>query len=241
MRYDLKLPAVIFLSSCTALAYEVLLTRIFSVSLWYHFAFMIISIAMLGFAASGALLALYPRLKDLSLIPAFALFLAVAIDLSYLLANLVPFDPVRLSWERTQILNIGCYYLILAIPFFWAGLIVAAAFSATSRKAGLLYGADLLGAGTGSLGILFLLGLTAPERAVFFLAAAASLAPLTFGGARLKGVSLLLGAFALSNRLLQPVLADEDYQVAAGTPTTVDWPAPVRLGPARPAQGTPVA
>jgi len=57
----------------------------------------------------------------------------------------------------------------------------------------------------------------------------------------IEGDPRLLGAFALSNRLLQPVLADEDYQVAAGTPTTVDWPAPVRLGPARPAQGTPVA
>lgn len=192
MRDDLKLPLVIFLSSCSTLAYEVLLTRIFSVSLWYHFAFMIISIAMLGFAASGVLLALNPRLKELSLVPAFALSLAVSIDLSYLLANLIPFDPARLSWEGTQILNLGCYYLVLAVPFFWAGLIVAAAFSSASQKAGLLYGADLVGAGCGSLGVLLLLGFTAPERAVFLLAAATALAPLAFGRTGLRAFSFLL-------------------------------------------------
>src|ERR1700757_4428147 len=118
MRNDLKIPVIIFLSSCTTLAYEVLLTRIFSISLWYHFAFMIISIAMLGFAASGALLALIPRAKDLSRIPRYALFLAAGITLSYLLANMVPFDPVRLSWEKSQVFHICLYYVTLAIPFF---------------------------------------------------------------------------------------------------------------------------
>ena len=47
---------VIFLSSFSTLAYEIVLTRIFSISLWYHFAFMIVSIAMLGLGASMAML-----------------------------------------------------------------------------------------------------------------------------------------------------------------------------------------
>src|SRR5262245_34657023 len=88
MLNNLKIPFVIFISSWTALAYEVLLTRIFSISLWYHFAFMIISIAMLGFAASGVLLALYPGIKDLSRLPTYSLWLAIAITGSYLLANM---------------------------------------------------------------------------------------------------------------------------------------------------------
>ena len=120
-------PAV-FLTSLASLAFEVLLTRIFSISLWYHFAFMIISIAMLGFAASGTLLALFPGLKRADRIGWYAFALAVAIPVSYLLANLIPFDPVRLAWERLEFLYLGLYYLCLALPFFCSGLVVATAF-----------------------------------------------------------------------------------------------------------------
>lgn len=56
--------AGIFLFASSALSYEITLTRIFSISLWYHFAFMVISIAMLGIGASGTVLSLYPKLKD---------------------------------------------------------------------------------------------------------------------------------------------------------------------------------
>jgi hypothetical protein len=58
---DREIVPVIFFCSFSSLAYEILLTRIFSISLWYHFAFMIISIAMLGIGASGTILALYPN------------------------------------------------------------------------------------------------------------------------------------------------------------------------------------
>src|SRR4030042_6700779 len=51
-----KIFFVIFLCSSSSLAYEITLTRVFSISLWYHFAFMIISIAMLGIGASGTVL-----------------------------------------------------------------------------------------------------------------------------------------------------------------------------------------
>ncbi|MBU4320355.1 MAG: hypothetical protein KJ739_04625, partial [Nitrospinae bacterium] len=54
---------LIFFVSLSSLAYEITLMRIFSISLWYHFAFMVISIAMLGIAASGTLLSVYPKLK----------------------------------------------------------------------------------------------------------------------------------------------------------------------------------
>src|SRR5512147_1086009 len=112
MPVNAKIPPVIFLTSCASLAYEVALTRIFSISLWYHFAFMIISIAMLGFAASGTALSLFPRLREIDNLPLYALLLGGAIPASYLLANRVPFDPVRLGWESVQFLYIGCYYLI---------------------------------------------------------------------------------------------------------------------------------
>lgn len=192
---------VIFLCSFASLAYEILLTRIFSISLWYHFAFMIISIAMLGLGASGTILALYPKLRGLSNLGHYALFFGAAICISYLLSNQILFDPVRLSWSRIEILNIGLYYITLSIPFFFAGLTVATAFFSLSQKAGLIYSADLLGAGAGSMGILYLMSVTAPENGVFvlsFLVLVLVLACIT-GRNKIKLTAL---AFILFNILL---------------------------------------
>ena len=192
MTTDRGVSLTILLCSFAGLAYEVALTRIFSISLWYHFAFMIISIAMLGFAASGTALSLYPRLREIGNLALYALLLGLAIPASYLLANRVPFDPVRLGWETTQFLYIALYYLILAAPFFCAGLVIATAFTVQSSRAGLFYGADLLGAGLGSLGVLALLGTTAPEQGVFIISTAPLAAAWLAGGKRTRSVALLV-------------------------------------------------
>jgi hypothetical protein len=172
--------AAIFLFSFTSLAFEIALTRLFSISLWYHFGFMVISIAMLGIGASGTVLSLFPKLKNSSsdkpishTIGTYGLLLGATMALSYVISNTLPFDPVRLSWDRTQILYILLYYLILSTPFFFFGLSISSAFSAISERAGLLYGADLLGAGTGSLGFLVLTTRISTEHAVLILSSMA--------------------------------------------------------------------
>jgi hypothetical protein len=199
-----KILPVVFFSSMAGLAFEVLLTRIFSISLWYHFAFMIISIAMLGLAAAGTLLSMFYRLRDMENIGLYTCCLGLAIPAGYLLANIIPFDPVRLSWERTEILYLGLYYLFLALPFFFSGLIIATALTAGSGRSGLLYGADLLGAGIGSLGVLFLMDMMAPERGVFVLSSVVLGASFLVCGKRLKAVSLILITANLALFLLQP-------------------------------------
>lgn len=112
-----KIFFVIFLSSFSTLAYEITLTRIFSISLSYHFAFMIISIAMLGIGASGTVLSIFPRLKNPSRLGMDSLLLGISIPLTYLLAKAIPFDPIELLWAKTEIFYIGLYYLVLSIPF----------------------------------------------------------------------------------------------------------------------------
>ena len=153
---------LIFITSLASLSYEIALLRVFSISLWYHFAFMVISIAMLGIGASGTALSLFPGLKDLRRVPLYALLLTISIPASYLLANAVPFDPARLSWDRTQLVSISLYYVILCAPFFCFGLIVSTAYSAMSRNANAVYAADLLGAGFGALAMVWLLSLGGP-------------------------------------------------------------------------------
>ena len=162
---------LIFFVSLSSLAYEITLMRIFSISLWYHFAFMVISIAMLGIAASGTLLSVYPKLKDPSHIQSYILLFCISVPASYLLMNIVPFDPARLSWDRSQVLYLSLYYLILSFPFFSFGLVISSALSTMTKATGHIYGADLTGAGTGSLLTLWLLSTGGPEQIVFYISA----------------------------------------------------------------------
>ncbi|MCL5420958.1 MAG: hypothetical protein M1461_00600 [Nitrospirae bacterium] len=194
-----KLLAGIFLFSFSALSYEIALTRVFSISLWYHFAFMVISIAMLGIGASGTVLSLSPKLNAPSrhdLLPArigiYGLFLGASITASYLLSNRLPFDPVRLSWDRVQLLYICLYYLLLSTPFFFFGLSVSTAFSSASERAGFLYGADLLGAGTGSISLLYFMSVTGPEVVILLVSSIALVGAFLMGGRKTKAGSCVL-------------------------------------------------
>ncbi|MEW6586795.1 MAG: hypothetical protein AB1442_14465 [Nitrospirota bacterium] len=168
------------------------MTRIFSISLSYHFAFMVVSTAMLGIGASGTMLYAYPRLRDTSRIGAYSLFLGLGILLSYAAVNQLPFDPVNLLWSKTHILYLGLYPVILSIPFFFAGLIVASALSSFPDAPGCLYGADLLGAGAGSLGILYLAGMLGPDSCVVAISSLPIAAAILWGGRRTRIAAPLL-------------------------------------------------
>ena len=64
MKTTRPLLAGVFLISAGALALEVVLTRIFSVTMWYHFAFLAISMALMGSATAGVVLYFFPRLSE---------------------------------------------------------------------------------------------------------------------------------------------------------------------------------
>lgn len=198
---------LLFSSSLASLAYELALMRVFSVSLWYHFAFMVISISLLGIAASGTALSVFAPLRDLRRVPIFALMQAAAIPASYLLANAVPFDPARLSWDRTQPLLVGLYYVLLCVPFFCFGLIAANAYSALSRRAAAVYASDLTGAGAGALAMVCLLSLHGPETSIFIISAllAAILLPQT--GRTTRALSLLIVVFDIAVLQVHPEFA----------------------------------
>jgi hypothetical protein len=153
----MMLYAGIWFISASTLLFEVALLRTFSIALWYHFSFMVVSIALLGYGASGSFLMLRGRLGErtplLFLCPAlFALFA----PLSYIIANRIPFDPARLAWDIHQLLFIVLYYILLSVPFIFSGLTVALALTVMAEKAGRVYAADLLGAGSGpAIALLF--------------------------------------------------------------------------------------
>ena len=122
--------AIGMLSACV-LSYEILLTRLFSIVLWHHFAYMIISAAMLGYGASGTALTL---LKDkISLNFGFAYVIAAIgvvflMPLSFLLAQQVPFNPLELLWDKTQLAKLLTIYLLMILPFFCGGFSIGLIF-----------------------------------------------------------------------------------------------------------------
>jgi hypothetical protein len=186
---------LIFAASFASVSYELALMRIFSISLWYHFAFMVISIAMLGIGASGTVLSVLPGLKDIRRLPSYALLLAIGIPVSYLLANSVSFDPVQLSWDRLQLLAIGLYYVILCVPFLCFGMIVSTAYSTLLHNANAIYASDLTGAGAGALAMAWLLSLGGPETSVLIIStllAAALLFPPAGRTTRLASALLIV-------------------------------------------------
>ena len=195
---------LIFSASLACLSYELALMRIFSISLWYHFAFMVISIAMLGIAASGTALALFPGMKDIRWVPLYSLLLAVGIPASYLLANAVPFDPARLSWDWTQLFVLSLYYLILCVPFFCFGMIVSTAYASMPRAANAIYASDLVGAGAGALAMVWLLSKGGPEMSVFIISTLLLTGLLYWTGWKMRVLALPLIAMNLAVLFLHP-------------------------------------
>lgn len=167
--YNFQLYIAIILFSSSALAFEISLTRIFSIAFSYHFAFMIITIAMLGIGLSGTILSLYPILRRGKNIPIYGVFLGLSMSLSFIISKRLPFDPFRFPWDKTQFIYIVIYWLLISLPFFFLGLCISTILSVKSEKSGYLYASDLIGAGTGSIVIFLLMKGMPPEKVIVLI------------------------------------------------------------------------
>lgn len=170
MRYP-RLPVLLGVSitSATVLGLQLSLTRYYAVSQDYHFAFLVISLSFLGFGASGSFLALARNLlekrREAFLATTSCLFGLTLIG-SFLVVNHLPFDFQELLWNEKKALFVILEYLILCLPFFFAGLTLSGALTLFSSGPHKIYFFDLMGAGTGALGGLFLFALR-EDRGVF--------------------------------------------------------------------------
>ncbi len=174
----------IFLVSMSALTMEVVLTRIFSVTMWYHFAFLAISLALMGSAVAGVVLYFFPSLtqpdRAQRWIGIAALALALSVPLTFLIYLRIPFrvNLNRTSLPLDQALWLALIYVDLMVPFFLSGLILSLALSAWSEVAGRVYWADLSGAALGCLFSILILQNLGGAGAVLAVGALAALAGL---------------------------------------------------------------
>lgn len=144
----------IFVCTVAMLMLEILLTRIFSFTIWYHLAYVTISTALLSFGAAGSLLAAFPSLLERH--RAICAWSSAGAALSTIFAIWYlgprPLDPIIL-WKTPVPFFLGLlkYYFLLSIPFLFGGMAISATLSAYPRQVDRLYASDLAGAAVGCM------------------------------------------------------------------------------------------
>lgn len=163
----------IALISSTALSYEVLLTRLFSIIQYHHFAYMIISLALLGYGVSGTLLSLTRNYVSQHYTPFYIsniILFAISSLSCFLIAQHIGFNAEQMLWDYTQAVRLFGTYMLLMLPFLFAANAIGASLMLFGDRVGKLYAADLLGAGIGSVVVIALLFLFYPEHILLILA-----------------------------------------------------------------------
>jgi hypothetical protein len=188
--------AGIFLIALSGLVLEVSITRIFSAAIWYHFAFVAVSVALVGLGASG--LVVQHRVKKLKGKWAENLTIYSA----WGIAIFIPITLFVMHALASQVIYLPLFMILFSVPFFLVGIIISAAFNAFASVAGRLYAADLIGASVGALLVVLFLVLTGGEGATLIVGLIAAIGGTIFSriakNTKKTVVSLMFVAFALS-------------------------------------------
>jgi spermidine synthase len=168
-----RLLVATLLVSTAAIGYEILLMRLLSIVQWHHFAWMIISLALLGYGASGTAIAILrqrvePRFEFVFALSALAF--SVSMLVAFAVGQRVPFNALEIVWDTTQFLNLALLSLVFLVPFLFAAFCVGLALSCRSDQIHRIYFVDLIGAGCGAALVISLLFLMPPQSALIVLA-----------------------------------------------------------------------
>jgi SAM-dependent methyltransferase len=168
--------AAVFLVMLSNLMFELLLTRIFSATMWYHFAFVAVSIALFGTTVGAVAVQLAPRhfAEDRSYQQAsrYALLYGIAVVLCTI--GLLYLRPTfGSSWQELG--SLVLLYLLIALPFVLCGVFICLALVRAGDRVGSVYCADLLGAGTGCALFVAFMDHGEGPRGVLLLGAVAAL------------------------------------------------------------------
>ena len=182
-----------FAVAAATLMYEILLTRIFSVTMWYHFAFLAVAAALLGMTAGAILVQARPLTFSAEAAPRLlalsALLFAVGVPATFVAHLAIPFAP---TLTPTGLLSILLTDAVITIPFVFSGICVCLALTRSGGPVGTVYAADLAGAAVGCLATAAALAIGDAPSAVFGVAALAGVGAAVFAAA--AGRRLMLAA-----------------------------------------------
>lgn len=160
----------ILLISSAVLAYEILLTRIFSVTMGYHFAFMSISIALFGITVGGIIVYLFPTYFSKATLPTSLTISSLLFSISLLTSFLFHLSrPFIFDKTLVGLFSAIFNYFIISIPFIFSGICLCLAFTKLYKFIGKLYAVNLIGSAFGSLIFLFIINITDGLTSVFIV------------------------------------------------------------------------
>jgi hypothetical protein len=165
----------LFLISAAVIAYQLAIIDLISIIQWHHFSYMIISVALLGFGASGTVLTLFRRYlqsKFHLLYPLLILLSGITMIISFRLtqSEFIAFDSYLVFSDFKHVTRLVITYLLFFIPFFTAALAIGLLFSRFAQNIGKLYFFNLSGSGFGGLLMILLFSRLSPQQTVTFIA-----------------------------------------------------------------------
>lgn len=178
---------------------ELALTRIFSVTMYYHFAFLAISIALFGLSASGVAVYLTRhRLAHVATRPILATCALVHGTATLVSLACLVRIRVGLNYSPANLVGMIAIYLLAALPFFTGGAVVSVAFARLTERINVLYAADLIGAAAGCLLLIPLLNVLGAPGVVMAAAVLSMFAAVCFADAAERRRRALVGVGVLA-------------------------------------------
>ncbi len=204
------------LISCSMLMYEVLLTRICALRLFFHFGFLVVSNCLLGIGASGSLIAVFQGSFEKAQrlwIWRFAVLYLVSLALTYAFLLTFPVVPGVSFSSIGEMVQFSAFNLTAAVPFFFAGCVIGLILTFSAEQVNRIYFVDLVGAGIGCLLCPLLLWKTGAGGCCVFLGLVALVATVVASPIRRRRLALVGGVvLGVGGLLLLPRL-DEMFPV----------------------------
>jgi hypothetical protein len=193
--------------AASIIAFQLTLMQLLSIIQWSHFAYMVISVALLGFGASGTLLALTGKwfIRNIEVVlPVLMMLTGAAMSIIMIISSTVfgSFDSYLLFMDQRQITTLLVTYFSFFIPFFLGALALGLIYIKYVENIGSLYFADLFGSGIGGLLMIVLFWLFFPAE----LPAILSFFPILAGLVITKGYSLKKIILPLVMAVTMPVV-----------------------------------
>lgn len=203
------------LVSFASLLLELAMTRLFSVVLFYHFAFFAISVALLGLGSGGVFAHIRRDWLGRFHIRSIGTVACCLNSIVILLAlEIVLHTPVALEVNGRNFAKLTLIYLAVAIPFFFTGLLFSVLFARSSAGISFLYGADLTGGAAACLAVVPLLNFVGAPNALVFSSLSMALAAAIWAGKRkgqaafgIAGLLALLIAANFSGKWIDVIYA----------------------------------
>lgn len=173
--------------------YEILLTRIFSVTMGYHFAFMAVSLAMFGLTAGVIIVYIYPHKfppqERINTVLARQSFYFSLATVGFLLHIAIPFTHgMNLAGISVTVLT----YTVISIPFIFSGIVISLILTRFPVSVNRLYAADLAGASLGCILVVIVLNVSGGPTGVFITALIPAAASLVFMGRQFSASGLAI-------------------------------------------------